>query len=102
MSMGYHHMTEHGYYCGWTSWKLIVTPPFGGIDLDLELVSNDADFESVDEETGETYDGSEFDIESTDEYLGELYRHALGETVVHDYDHESKRVFYRREVRETA
>jgi hypothetical protein len=30
----YHHMNEHGYYCGWTDHQVIVVPSFvGGYDL---------------------------------------------------------------------
>lgn len=29
----FHHMNENGYYDGWTSHSLIVTPKFGGYDL---------------------------------------------------------------------
>ena len=29
----YHHMSEHGYYDGWTEHKVIVTPSFLGFDI---------------------------------------------------------------------
>lgn len=33
-SFGFHHM-EDGYYSGWTEHKLIITPSFGGFDLNI-------------------------------------------------------------------
>lgn len=32
---GYHHMSEHGYYDGWTEHVLTVTPSFDGFDLKI-------------------------------------------------------------------
>lgn len=29
----FHHMDEHGFYCGWTDHEIIITPAFDGIDL---------------------------------------------------------------------
>lgn len=31
----YHHMDENGYYCGWTEHNVIVTPKFGGFDIQI-------------------------------------------------------------------
>jgi hypothetical protein len=35
LSFDYHHMDEHGYYDGWTSHKVIVTPFFDGIGVKI-------------------------------------------------------------------
>lgn len=29
----FHRMNEHGYYCGWQSFRVAITPTFGGIDV---------------------------------------------------------------------
>lgn len=35
-STSYHHLSEHGYYTGWTDHKITVTPDFrSGFDLDV-------------------------------------------------------------------
>lgn len=31
----FHHMTEHGYYSGWTEHTVTVTPAFDGFDLKI-------------------------------------------------------------------
>lgn len=31
----FHHMDEHGYYCGWETYKLIAKPTFAGIDMKI-------------------------------------------------------------------
>ena len=35
LNFDFHHMDEHGYYDGWTSHKVIVTPYFDGIDVKI-------------------------------------------------------------------
>ena len=78
----YHHMNGGGYYCGWTTRNIIITPSLiNGYNMEFEFISNDADFTEivVDEETGEELeeDNSEFAIESTDDYLADTFRYAL-------------------------
>lgn len=36
LKFDYHHMDEHGYYDGWTSHKVIVTPYFDGIGVTVK------------------------------------------------------------------
>lgn len=33
ITTAFHHMDEHGGYCGWTDHKIIVTPDFDGINI---------------------------------------------------------------------
>ena len=35
ITFGFHHMDKNGFYCGWTSHKLICRPSFDGIDLKI-------------------------------------------------------------------
>ena len=31
----FHHMDEHGYYDGWTDYKVVITPTFGDFRIDI-------------------------------------------------------------------
>lgn len=33
----FHHMNEHGYYAGWTSHKIVVTPCFSGLGIEVRV-----------------------------------------------------------------
>lgn len=81
--VAYHHMDDNGYYCGWTTRNIIITAGDLNTDYDMDFqeVSNDADFISIDEETGEEFDNSEFALETTDDYLADTFRYALEQEV---------------------
>ncbi len=92
--IGYHHMDENGFYCGWSTRELIVTPSLIN-EFDMEFINEDAsgaDFSGImqDEETGEDieYDDRDFAMETTGEYLYDVYDHALRQVVeftINDY-----------------
>jgi hypothetical protein len=63
----YHHMDESGYYAGWSSHVVTVTPTFHGISVD---VSEDPDYDD--------------DDQGCEDYLADTYRHAL--EVMEDLD----------------
>jgi hypothetical protein len=89
----YHHMDDNGFYDGWSTWKLTITPTFQGFDIDSEL-TDEATHTRFDEETGEEYDASEFVQSSTLEYLLETVHYALNQEIVHAYIEKENRVAY--------
>lgn len=84
--VGYHHMDENGFYCGWNTYKITVEPSFDGIVVNGECIDSGADFTRYDEETGEEYDDTEWQEETTLEYLCDTYHHALTEPITYSYD----------------
>ena len=95
LTLGYHHMDENGYYCGWSYWKLSVIPTFSGIDIDIEKTADHCDHFAIDVATGEEYDNEQFSDESTTEYLGDLFHQALTQDIHHYWDVDEERVVYR-------
>ena len=64
----YHHMDEHGGYCGWTTWRVFVTPTFlGDLDLCFRIMNND------------TEPGRDFEADL--EYWHDLFHGALTQEV---------------------
>lgn len=57
----FHHMNDHGTYCGWSEHKLIITPEFTGFDLKI---------------TGRDRNGIK-------DYLGDLYHSWLSSEAEH-------------------
>lgn len=74
LALDYHHMDDNGFYCGWSSHQITITPAFDGTALDIECTSNDADLTCVDED-GNEFDDSEFAIDSLHDYLADTYRY---------------------------
>ena len=75
----YHHMNQNGYYCGWSSRKIVITPSLTS-PYSMEFIDEDAsgaDLTEVGEETSEEYDNSEFILDSTNDYLADTFRQAL-------------------------
>ena len=75
----YHHMNQNGYYCGWSSRKIVITPSLTS-PYSMEFIDEDAsgaDLTEVGEETSEEYDNSEFTLDSTNDYLADTFRQAL-------------------------
>lgn len=75
----YHHTNQNGYYCGWSSRKIVITPSLTSpycMDF-IEEDASGADLTEVDEETNEEYDNSEFILDSTNDYLADTFRQAL-------------------------
>lgn len=80
-SVEYHHMNQNGFYCGWSSRLLTITPT---LLSEFKLDFSDEDYSGVDcqnydEETNEEYDDEEsFHVE---DYLADTYRFALQQHV---------------------
>lgn len=67
----YHHMNEHGYYCGWSYHLVNVTSTFLG--LDVQIVDSSWDTED------------EIDREASLDYIAETFEFMLSETcMTHD------------------
>lgn len=82
----YHHMNEHGYYCGWTSHKLIVTPTFD--DFDMQII-------------GQHPSKTKHQTDWFHAYLYDTFRHALSSRFEYSVDTERKeRVYTYKEVPE--
>ncbi len=64
LQMDYHHMNENGYYDGWTSHTIKVTPTFEGFDLAI---------------------GGR-DRNQIKEYLADILHHALSQTITYGFD----------------
>ena len=75
----YHHMNEDGYYCGWSSHKLIVTPTFD--DFDLKII-------------GQHPSKQKHQTDWFHDYLYDTYRHALQSRFEYSVDNESKERVY--------
>lgn len=83
----FHHMNDNGYYCGWSTRKVVITPSL--VD-DFNMSFEDEDASGADlqtwgalEETGEEalLDDSEFQLEQTNDYIADCLRQALNEHV---------------------
>src|SRR5690606_30773031 len=81
ISAGFHHMSEHGYYCGWSDHVFTIRPAFDGFDIDIDSDYSGVDSGYVDEETGEIVETDEGD-ENTDDYLCETMAHHLSREIV--------------------
>lgn len=75
----YHHMNEHGFYCGWSSHKLIVTPTFD--DFDMRII-------------GQHPSRKRHQTDWFHDYLYSTYRYALGATFRYSVDTETKERVY--------
>jgi len=85
----YHHMNEHGMYCGWSGHKLIVAPAFDGIDIDLEQDYDNSNITYTDDD-GEEVRESANECGQLYDYLADTYYHALSQLVDYSFDHETK------------
>lgn len=75
----YHHMNQSGYYCGWSTRKIVITPSLTSpycMDFRGEDASG-ADLTAWDEENESEYDDSDSILESTNDYLADTFRQAL-------------------------
>lgn len=101
----YHHTNSNGYYCGWSSRLITITPSLTS-DYDMEFSeedyssvdtqawleqceTDDCQADSCDDEEHLAYDDSEFIQSSTDDYLADTYRYALEqeyEITLKDYE----------------
>ncbi len=68
LQMDYHHMNENGYYDGWTSHKVTITPTFEGFDIAI----------------------SGRDRNQIKEYLADTLHHALSRTITYGFDDDNK------------
>ena len=64
----YHHMSDHGFYVGWSEWMVTVTPDWHGVNVRVWLQS---DLPVLDEH----------DPEGTEEYIGDVFAHVLATLV---------------------
>lgn len=69
-----HHMDENGYYCGWTTYQIIVRPDWSGIRVDVK---------------GRDRNG-------TKDYLAETYHYQLTRTIRARYDVPNDETTYER------
>lgn len=77
----YHHMDSNGYYCGWSSRKIVVSPSLV-CEFTLDSIEEDysgVDTQEIDEETGEFYDDLDNVKESTEDYIHQCFYHILSE-----------------------
>ena len=74
INIEYHHMDSNGFYCGWTDYKLIITPAFDGINIKIY--------------------GTNQITYQIKEYLSELFHHALTRILEIRYDKESGKTLY--------
>lgn len=75
----YHHMDSNGYYCGWSSRKVVVYPSLVSeftLDVEDEDYSG-VDTEELDEETEEFYDDLDSVKESTEDYICQWFDYVL-------------------------
>lgn len=75
----YHHMNEGGYYCGWSSHKLIVTPTFD--DFNLKII-------------GQHPSKQKHQTDIFHDYLYSTYRHFLGCMFRYTVDNNTKERVY--------
>jgi hypothetical protein len=61
----YHAMDEHGYYCGWLFFKVIISPSFQGFALDITLHEKQMDPDE------------DYDIDSLVDYLYDILDNAI-------------------------
>lgn len=79
----YHHMNENGYYCGWSTRQVVITPSLTS-DFNMDFTDEDAsgaDLTSLDEESQEPVDDSEFQLDQTNDYIADCMRQCLNEYV---------------------
>lgn len=72
LSAGFHHMSEHGYYDGWTEHRITIRPTFSGLDVTISGRNRN-------------------DIK---EYLHEVYHQALSAMVTETVDPETREATY--------
>lgn len=75
----YHHMNEHGFYCGWSNHKLIVTPRFE--DFSMRII-------------GQHPSRQRWDTDWFHDYLYNTYRYALQATFSYSVDTDTKERVY--------
>lgn len=83
----YHHMNSEGYYCGWSTREVVITPSLID-DFHMDFTDEDASGADLqiwleDEDTGEgsLVDDSEYILERTNDYIADCLRQALNEYV---------------------
>lgn len=81
----YHHMNDVGVNCGWSGHKLIVTPAFDGIDIDLVQDYDNSDIAYTDDD-GEEARESANECGQLYDYLADTYYHALSQLVDYSFD----------------
>jgi len=80
LECSFHHMSEHGYYDGWTEHRITVRPTFDSLDIHISGRNRN-------------------DIK---EYLYEVYALALSEKIVETVNPETREATYRAERYATA
>lgn len=75
----YHHMNQHGFYCGWTSHALIVRPDFD--DFTMQII-------------GQHRSKKKHETQVFHDYLCDTFRHALLQPINYTIDeHDKARVY---------
>lgn len=68
LETSYHHMSEYGFYCGWSEHRITIRPTFNGPDWEIE-----SDYSGVDDE--------DFYQDGFEEYLDDTLYHYLTQEI---------------------
>lgn len=79
MNVSFHHMNDCGMYVGWVDYKLVITPTFSGIDIDISSDVGNEEF--IPDAALDDMGVEKWNIDSTKDYLIDVFEICLKEGI---------------------